>query len=237
MRQTASFPAITAPSESSWYIVAVSFDNDGNTADDLYTNTADFYPDNVLQASATAKYFKEGSDGKLQELTASDILGVGKAFAGYLAFQLSPAKGAQKPVVTVNVKKGDSPAEFTVTASKMSATVALNKTDTVTYTAKNNTGDVKYTLAPEAAWVTLKQSGNNATVTIAPKDASLVSATPYSFTVKATDAGSTEKNITLSITVTSSATPTPGKSGGGCSAGFSALALAVLGLFIAKHRK
>ena len=126
---------------------------------------------------------------------------------------------------------------FSVTANPRVISVKLGETATSTLTATNAVSTVRY--ASSASWVTI----SGTTATIAPTDEALIASSPNTVTITATDTGRTENataTVTLNINVTSEDQgPTGGSlgsSGGGCSAGWSVLALALLGGLIARKK-
>ncbi len=148
--------------------------------------------------------------------------------------------------VTPGPDSGDQPVPgsefmYSVTGST-TVSVALAAHDTsITITPRNVLGTVSYTSS--ASWVSVDSS--TGVVTITPTDSSLVSDTPHVVTITLTDSGRTTGNtqtVTLTITVTRGGSggdvvPTVGSSGGGCDAGFGALALALaLPLFLRRRR-
>ncbi len=102
-----ALPCIYAPTETTWYIAAVSFDRGDNTSDYLYNNSElEFYPNNVLYTKGTAQALKYVEGEGFVELTAKEILDAsGRYTQGYLAFQLEGNTPATRPVVTVNLSK------------------------------------------------------------------------------------------------------------------------------------
>lgn len=200
----------------------------------------------------------------LETLTIDEFKSSG-ATKGYLAFWIPAGMELTRPMLAVKLEKtevtpeptpgptpsgdikptpGPTPSgditptptvDFYITPSSRYVTVILGNSATVTYTPTNASGDVTYSVSPSADWVALVTTGNEAAVTVLPTNSALIASSPNVFTVTAVDAAGNTDTETLSITVTRRASV--GGSGGGCSAGFSALALAVLGAFIARRKK
>ncbi len=136
--------------------------------------------------------------------------------------------------ITVVVTDGSTPPDDTalrLTASSSTLNLRIGQTETVTLTASNLLGTPTYTAAAdkEGAGVTI----NDNVVTVTP-----TAAGTYTVSCSVTDSGrTTASTASTSFTVNVSAGGDPGKSGGGCDAGFTALALALLGGFIAARKK
>ena len=225
-----AFPAINGPDAETWYLAKVSFDKYTKTAADLYNNAGlTFYPDNVLEdADSTTRFFKE-ENGALAALTASEIFGSSSRYTqGYVAFKLAALTGATKPAVTTNVVKSTS-TEFEIYASSYEVTFAgPNSAAQDIQLTSNYIGDVTYTaIVDKTSGLTAVVDDDDDVLTLEPSAAGT-----YVVTVTGTNGTDTD---TLEINVT--VNRRMGSSGGGCSAGFSALALAVLGAFIARRRK
>ncbi|MBQ9627651.1 MAG: hypothetical protein IJR43_00140 [Synergistaceae bacterium] len=240
------------------YVVAVNFDiTDANREKILASaNNGEFvfYPDGPLGNTATARVMKAvEADGDIpahfETLTVDEFKSSGVT-TGYLAFWIPAGTELTRPMLTVKLEKtkvtpepgpgpepGPESDDFYITPSARYVTVALNNTEIVTYTAANATGDVTYSISPSADWVALTTVDNEATVTILPTDSALIASSPNVFTVTAVDAAGNTDSESLSITVTRQSSVPGSSGGGGCSAGFSAMALAVLGAFIARRKK
>ncbi|MBR0034105.1 MAG: hypothetical protein IJP54_00355, partial [Synergistaceae bacterium] len=126
-----------------------------------------------------------------------------------------------------------------LSASASTVNITLGNSRTVTLSAANVQGTASYAVdAPAAAGVTL----SGTTATIRP-----TAVGTYSVKFTVTDSGRTTNNtatanVTVNVTEASEPEPetptgTVGSSGGGCDSGFGALALAVLGGFIAARKK
>lgn len=237
----------TNETEDNVYIVKVNFQiSDANRAKILAS--ADngafvFFPNGPQKASARSRVTKavEGPLTSYLETMKPEELKSSSVTEGYLSFIIPAGETLEKPMLAVRLRKtaepGPEPDEFYITASDTAVTVTLNNTDVVTYTATNASGDVTYSISPSADWVALTTVDNEATVTILPTDSALVATSPHMFTITAIDEAGNTDSESLSITVTRQSSRPSSSGGGGCSAGFSAMALAVLGAFIARRKK
>lgn len=125
--------------------------------------------------------------------------------------------------------------QLSLSASSSTVNVVVGNTESITLTATGLQGTASYAVSADArAGVTLiGDSTAEETAVFTPTAAGTY---PVVFTV--TDSGRTSGNTaTTTVTLTATSVRRPGSSGGGCSAGFSALALAVLGAFIARRKK
>ena len=251
----------TKEAEEHVYVVRVNFDiTDANRAKILASADEGgfvFYPDGPLGETAVSRVMKAvPASGDVpvhfETLTVDEFKSSG-AKTGYLAFYIPAGTELTRPMLGVKLEKTEidvnpeepvNPEDFSITASTRNVTVKLNDTARVTYTANNASGDVSYVISPSASWVTLvpANDGKSAVVEIEPEDITLIASSPNTFTITATDAGRTAAqgntdSETLSITVTRDNSSAPGSSGGGgCSAGWSVLALALLGGLIARKK-
>ena len=138
-------------------------------------------------------------------------------------------------VIVTSASGGDTPTTpaLTLTPSKSSLSIVLGNYETLTLSS-NALGTATYSVvtADEAAGVELNSSTGEAVITP-------TAVGTYSLVFSVTDSGRASGSNTASITVplTVRAGGSVGSSGGGCDAGFGALALAVLGGFIAARKK
>ncbi len=138
--------------------------------------------------------------------------------------------------ITVTVSGGSQPihsddvTKFSISASQSTVRVATEGVATVTLSANNATGSVSYTANQE--WVLI--SGNEAMI-VAP---AVLETTSYTVTFTGTDEGGNAATTTVTVTVVvEEAHATVGSSGGGCDAGFGALALVLAApLFLRRRR-
>ncbi len=245
----------TAEAEDHVYIVSVNLDITTANRDKILLSKDNgafvFYPNGPLGEPAVSRVMKVvAADGDiprhLETLTVDEFKNDSNIKTGYLAFRIPKGTELTRPVLTVKLEKtevtpgGDEPVEdeFSISASARTVTLALNETRTVTYTANNAIGTVEFEISPERSWAMLTPAndGKSASVTLKPTDITLVEDSPIGFVITGTDSEGNTDSETLSVTVTRRST-IGSSGGGGCTTGFSVLALAVLGAFIARRKK
>ena len=208
-----------------------------------------FFTADMVRQVAQGELGVPSNDGKTQGYTGYIVMTLAK---------LSDDAEWYKPVITVKresvttpvpgpesgdqpgTESGDQPVTTTLSLSASASTIImeLGETETLTLSAANIEGTASYAVdAPAAAGVTL--SGTRATIT-----PTAVGSYTLRFTV--TDSGRTTSNTataSVALTVTEEGgnsggevVSTVGSSGGGCDAGFGALALALLAGFIARKK-
>ena len=199
-----------------------------------------FFKDGVTSATATptadSGFFILNDEGDTLYKTPKE-LSAAKITSGKFAFTMgangivtaAAANDFNAPLIAFDMAK-QTAATPGLSFSIADVNVKPGETTTRTLSASGGTGNYTYAMVeggPE--WVTL----NGATVTIiAPNVANKYTA---DFTV---NDGETTAKATMTINVSDGGPGTgPGDSSGGCSTGFTALALAVLGSFIATRKK
>lgn len=137
-------------------------------------------------------------------------------------------------LVMVEASDEHTPGSLSLSANPSTLNLRLGQTETVTLTASGLEGTASYTFTAddERAGVTLaKSTGSSTTAAFTPTAAGTYRIT---FTVTDSATGNTASTpVTLAVTGSNN----PGSSGGGCSAGFTAISLSILGAFITLRRK
>ena len=133
-----------------------------------------------------------------------------------------------KDEVEISVKVNEVVATFSVTADPLTFTMTVGQETTANLETKNASGAVSYSASVD--WVTI--NSETAVATIKP-----TAEGEYTVTITATDAEGQTATTRLSVTVANVNNGSVGSSGGGCDAGFGALALVLAApLFLRKRR-
>lgn len=192
----------TAEADTHTYIVAAVFSADQAKRARIDTTEEGgfiFYPNGPANAAGAAEVLKlvardDGTYG-FDDLTPADIKAGVKN--GYLAFSVAGGEAATKPMLAVKLVAAST--EFAFALSTSGITVQQGKTETLTITPENNSGDVDY-VATEGSttldWITFEDN----VATFAPTTST--AARNYTVTITGTDEANKVYSTDISVTVT-----------------------------------
>ena len=199
----------TDEADTHTYIVAVNFSADQAKRDRVDTTENGgfvFYPNGPAEAATNAEVLKlvareDGTTG-FDDLTPADIKA--GATSGYLAFSVAGGEAATKPMLAVKLVPASTVFTFALTTN--SVTVQQGKTETLTITPENNSGDVSYVAAEGSTtldWITFA----NNVATFAPTTST--AARTYNVTITGVDDALKAYSTDITVIVTSAGSDTP----------------------------